>query len=332
MRRPILIIKTSSLGDVVHNLPVVTDIRRHVPDAEIDWVVEEAFAEVPALHPAVGQVIPVALRRWRAALHRPEVWRELHGFFRQLRLREYEAVVDTQGLVKSALIAWAARGAAHGQDRSTARERLAALFYDRVYPIARGRHAIARNRELAARALGYAVPPTPPDYGIAAPPLPATEPFGEVTQEVLGAAYVVCLHGTSRESKRWPLRHWVDLATDLLRAGLVPLLPWGSEAERAHAQQIAHAAPGARVLPRRLGLRELAAVLARARAVVGVDTGLVHLAAALGRPTVALYTDSSPQLTGVWHPDERLGINLGRRGQMPSPEEVRQALAVLGIR
>lgn len=328
----VLLVKTSSLGDVVHNLPVATDIRRHDPAAEIDWVVEEAFAEVPALHPAVGQVIPVALRRWRGGLHRPEVWRELYAFYRRLRARGYDAVVDTQGLVKSALIAWAACGPAHGQDRKTARERLAALFYDRVYPIARGRHAIARNRELAARALGYPLPQTPPDYGIAAPPLSAALLGEEAEDVVRRGVSVVCLHGTSRESKRWPLRHWADLAADLLRAGLVPLLPWGSEAERAHAQEIARAAPGARVLARRLSLRELAAVIGEARAVVGVDTGLVHLAAALGRPTVALYTDSSPQLTGVWHPDERLGINLGRRGRVPSPQEVRQALAVLGIR
>ncbi len=332
MSRQILIIKTSSLGDVVHNLPAVTDMRRYVPATEIDWVVEEAFAEVPALHPGVREVIPVALRRWRRGLHRPAVWRELRAFLRRLRARRYDAVLDTQGLVKSAFLAWVACGPTYGQDRKTAREGLAALFYDRVYHIARGRHAVVRNRELAARALGYAIPQTPPDYGLEAPgpSLFLTFP-SEGGGSLFEGTYVVCLHGTSRESKRWPLRHWVDLATGLLRAGIVPLLPWGNESERLQAEEIARAAAGARVLPQRFRLRELAAVMVRARAVVGVDTGLVHLAAALGCPTVALYTDSSPRLTGVLAADERLTVNLGERGQMPSPEEVWQGLAGLGI-
>ncbi len=322
----ILLVKTSSLGDVVHNLPVVTDIRRHWPAAAIDWVVEEAFAEVPALHPGVRAVIPVALRRWRRAWWRPSTWRECAAFWRALRAREYDAVIDTQGLVKSALVACAARGPSHGQDRSSAREPLAAVCYDRRYPIARGRHAILRNRELAARALGYALSESPPDYGIRPPPLA----FG---QELpwRDRPYVVCLHATSRASKSWPPAHWTALAAALAGAGLVPVLPWGNEAERAQAEAIARAAPGAQVAPRRYGLKELAALLGAARAVVGVDTGLVHLAAALGCVTVALYSDSSPKLTGVWAADEARARNLGERGRMPAPAQVQEALASQGI-
>jgi heptosyltransferase-1 len=326
MSPQILLVKTSSLGDVVHNLPVVTDIRRHWPAATIDWVVEEAFAELPALHPGVRAVIPVALRRWRRQWWRPATWRELGAFWRALRAREYDAVIDTQGLLKSALMACAARGPAHGQDRASAREALAALCYDRRYPIARGRHAIVRNRELAARALGYTLPEAPPDYGIRPPALTFE---GELPWR--GRPFVVCLHATSRAEKTWPSEHWAALAGALLGAGLVPVLLWGSEAERAQAEAIARAAPGAEVTPRRYGLKELAALLAAARAVVGVDTGLVHLAAALGCPTVALFGGSSPKLTGVWAADEARACNLGERGRMPAPAAVQSALAAFGV-
>jgi heptosyltransferase-1 len=321
MRR-ILLVKTSSLGDVVHNLPVVADILGHVPMAAIDWVVDSAFADIPALHPRVRRVIPVGLRRWRGALWRRDTWREIAAFRRELQSDTYDLVIDTQGLVKSALLGALARGARCGQDRASAREWLASVFYDRRFPVARGRHAVVRNRDLAAQALGYALPTTAPDYGlrVAAAPLP----------ESVRAPYVVCLHGTSRESKCWPVSYWISLAQDLDARGLLPVFPWGNEAERRRAEAIAAAFPGARVLPR-LPLKRLAAVLSGANGVVGVDTGLVHLAAALHRPTVAIYTDTSPALTGIYPADENLGVNLGERGATPTPAEVRAALQRLGV-
>jgi heptosyltransferase-1 len=316
----ILLVKTSSLGDVIHNLPVVSDIALRVPGTVIDWVVEEAFADVPALHPGVADVITVATRRWRAALWRPATWREIGRFRRRVQAQTYDVVLDTQGLLKSAVIARLARGIACGQDRQSAREPLAARFYDRAYPLARGRHAVARNRELAALALGYTVPATPPDYGLRLPsaPLPVDLPPNPV----------ICLHGSSRASKLWPTANWIALAHTLARQGLTPLLPWGSEAERARAEVIAAGCPGTRVLPW-LSLRRLALVFGQARAVVGVDTGLVHLAAALGRPVVALYTDSAPELTGVLAPDAARAVNLGGAGQMPAVDDVLAALTQL---
>ena len=316
----ILLVKTSSLGDVIHNLPVVSDIARRVPGAVIDWVVEETFADIPALHPGVADVISVATRRWRAALWRPATWREIGRFRRRVQAQTYDLVLDTQGLLKSAVIARLARGIACGQDRQSAREPLAARLYDRAYPVARDRHAVVRNRELAARALGYAVPATPPDYGLRLPAEPL--PYGPARD------YVVCLHGSSRATKLWPEACWIALARILERNGLTPLLPWGSEVERARAETIAADCPGSHVLPRS-SLRTLALVLGHARAVVGVDTGLVHLAAACGRPVVALYTDSSPRLTGVLPSDERLAVNLGGEGRVPGVEEVLAALTRL---
>ncbi len=309
----ILLIKTSSLGDVVHNLPVASDIAARVPGAILDWVAEEAFADIPALHPRVSSVLPVATRRWRRTLGRAATWREMRRFRRRLQSHTYDVVLDTQGLVKSAVIARLAHGVRCGQDQASAREPLAARFYDRAYPVARGRHAVVRNRELAALAFGYAMPTTPPDYGLALPaePLPPELP----------RAYVVCLHGTSRASKLWPQAHWVALADALLQKGLTPLLPWGDNAERARAEAIHAACPGVQVLSR-ASLRSLALVLGHARAVVGVDTGLLHLAGALERPVVGLYTGSDPLLTGVYPHDPACAVNLGGIGQVPTVEEV----------
>lgn len=318
----VLIIKTSSLGDVVHNLPVVADLCAHDPQATIDWVVEAPFADIPRLHPRVRRVIPVATRRWRSTLWRRQTWREMREFRHSVRSERYDVVLDTQGLFKSVVLARLAHGPSYGQDAASAREPLATYLYDRCFRVPRGRHAVVRNRDLAAQAFHYELPQTSPDYGIFAP--------REALPEGLLEPHVVCLHGTSRDSKLWPKTYWMSLVRELLARGLTPALPWGTEAERERAQAIAASAPGTVVLPR-LPLHRLAVVLARAKAVVGVDTGLVHFAAALNAPTVALFTDTSPLLTGVYAPNPQLGVNLGDKGRVPTPDEVLAALATLGV-
>ncbi|WP_142810209.1 lipopolysaccharide heptosyltransferase I [Tepidiphilus olei] len=313
----LLLIKTSSLGDVVHNLPILADIRTHYPDMRFDWVVEESFVDIPALHPAVDQVLPVAIRRWRRDLFSAATWREIATFRRQLRASCYDLVLDSQGLLKSALIALLARGEKHGYDRRSIREPVASLFYGHRHAVSRTLHAVTRNRLLAATALGYPPPSTAPDYGIRAPqqPLPLELP----------ARYVVALHASSRDSKLWPKEHWVELGRTLAATGSPLVLPWGNARERDRAEAIAAQVPHALVLPR-LRLAQLATLLSGAWAVVGVDTGLVHLAAALGVPTVALYTDTDPQRTGVLPGRAQSAINLGSIGQIPSPATVLEAL------
>ena len=318
----LLIIKTSSLGDVIHNLPVISDIVAQSPGAEIDWVVEENFAEIPKMHPRVRRVIPVCLRRWRRRLLNPDSWRDLSRFRRDLKSETYDVILDTQGLVKSAWLARQARGPVCGQDRDSAREPLAAFLYHRRFSVPRGRHAIVRNRDLAAQALGYALPAHPPDYGMAPPPV--NFPFN------IPNKFMLALHATSRPSKHWPTEHWATLGQELESHGIELLLPWGSAEEKQQARTIAQYLKNATVLPS-LTLRELAALMGRAQAVVGVDTGLVHLAAALGRPTVALYTDSSPALTGVVAGKAGHVCNLGDVGQIPKPMAVRHALTALGV-
>jgi heptosyltransferase-1 len=303
----ILLIKTSSLGDVIHNLPVASDLRRQYPSATIDWVVEEGFAQIPALHPAIAEVIPVALRRWRRSLFSAGTRGQAAEFRRRLGARDYDLIIDTQGLLKSALIARLARGRRCGYNRVSAREPLAARLYDARFGVPRKLHAVERNRQLAAAAAGYEVA-TSPDYGIAVPPAPRS-----------GRGHAVLLTATSRADKLWPEEDWVALGKHLHEAGLSCRLPGGNDAERERAARIAATIPGARGLPP-MDLRALAAELAAARLVVGVDTGLVHLAAALGRPTLALFRASDPELTGVMAATP--AINLGRRGTAPSVGEV----------
>jgi heptosyltransferase-1 len=307
----ILLIKTSSLGDVIHNLPVANDLRCVYPAAQIDWVVEEGFAEIPRLHPAVRHVVPVAVRRWRKALFSPATWREFREFRRLASADFYDAVIDTQGLVKSALLAMQAQGKKFGHAGTSAREPFAARFYDQGFDIPKTLHAVTRNRQIAAAALGYSLDNLPLDYGIAAAPL--------ATSWLPAGDYAVLLTATSRTDKEWPEENWRVLGSALIATGVRCVLPGGSESERSRASRLGNMLGRAVAAPA-MNLTDLAGLLAGARIVVGVDTGLVHLAAALGRPTLALYCASDPTLTGV------LGsapyVNLGGPGAPPSAKEV----------
>ncbi len=288
----ILVIKTSSLGDVVHLLPALTDASQALPGSRFDWLVEEAFAAVPGWHPAVDRVIPVALRRWRRHPVRAVASSEWRQFRRKLSERRYAAVVDAQGLIKSALLSRLAHGPRHGLDRDSAREPLAALSYQRRHAVARNQHAVARLRQLFAASLDYPLPATDPDFGLSrnrAPRPPQAAP------------YLVFLHATTWTSKHWPERYWNELARLAGRRGFGVRLPWHSAGEQARARRIAAAGDHVEILPQ-VDLTGLATVLAGAAGVVGVDTGLAHLAAALGVPGVTLYGPTTPALTGVVGP------------------------------
>lgn len=312
----ILLVKTSSLGDVVHNLPVVSDLHARFPDATIDWVVEESFAEIPRLHPAVRRVIAVALRRWRRRLTSTATWREMAAFRRDLQTDAYDLVLDTQGLIKSGLITRLARLAPAGRRVGfaalAAREPLAARFYDAGLVIPKNLHAVLRNRGLAAAAVGH-LPDLPLAYGIAAAPLAA----GWLPER----PYAVLLTATSRSDKGWPAADWIALAAALAARGLGLVLPAGTAAERALTTQLSRRMAGAVPAPA-LSITEIAGLCAGASLVVGVDTGITHLAAALGVPTLALFAASDPQLTGVLAGE--CAVNLGAAGR---PPEAREAIA-----
>lgn len=305
----ILLVKTSSLGDLVHNLPVVSDIRCHVPDADIDWVAEEAFVTIPHMHPAVSRVIPVALRRWRRTLLASATRNDICLFLAAVREHEYDAIIDTQGLLKSALVARAARGACYGLDWHSSREPLRFL-YDRTFRVPWAQHAVKRNRSLAAQALKYQVE-TPTDYGVSAQP--------RVFEWLAGQRYAVLLHATSADHKQWPESHWQELCKYLFLNNIFCVLPWGNEAEHARSMRLATMTEGV-VVPPALTLDALCALFAGAQGVAGVDTGLTHLAAALGIPTLGIYCATDPAATGI-HGCTR-AMNLGGVGAPPAVAEV----------
>jgi len=312
-----LIVKTTSLGDVIHNLPVIHDIHARQPDMVIDWVVEESFADIPRLHPGVDRVLTVAIRRWRKALFSAQTWKEISALRHQLGSEHYDLILDTQGLLKSALISKMARAPRHGYDRASIREPIASCFYDFRHIVSRRQHAVSRIRQLAAQSLDYPLPDTLPDYGINA--------SADITSLKLPAHYAVGLHGSSRDSKLWPISHWIGLADRLYGHGLSLVLPWGSQAEHERALEIAKNTPHTVVLPR-LDLNRLASIIAGARIAIGVDTGLMHLAVALKTPSLAIYTDTDPELTGVHPGIGTVAINIGGRQQVPSIDTVMQTL------
>ncbi len=310
----ILFVKTSSLGDVVHNCPAVSDVVRNVPGAVVDWVVEESFAEIAALHASVRRVIPVAIRRWRGELLSAGTWSEFGDFRRALRSERYDVVIDSQGLMKSALIAALAFGPKHGFDRASAREPFAARFYDVRHAVSGALHAVERNRRLAAAALGYTLSGAC-DYDLR---------VGDDLPIQVRPPFALLLTMTSREDKLWPEERWRALGTAMEALGLRCLLPWGSEEERRRCGRIAAALRGA-VVPRRMTLVELARLARKAHCVVGVDTGLAHLAAALGAPTLGLYCGSDPALTGLYGSER--ATNLGGAGKPSLVKEVLEALS-----
>ena len=298
----IALIKTSSMGDVIHNLPVASDILEHYPNATLDWVVEEAFASIPAMHPGISKVIPVAVRRWRKS---PLNSRHEFGAFREnLKLKKYDLIIDTQGLLKSALIARLAIGTRCGYDRISAREPVASFFYDRTFHVEKNLHAVTRNRMLAAACLGYQLD-NPLDYGL------------RLTTETQD--YAVLLHATSRKEKLWDESNWVELGN---RLGMKSFLPWGSAEERARSERIASKIPGSEVPPA-LSLSDAAQLVAGASVVFGVDTGLSHLAAALSVPVIGIYCATDPGLTGIFSAGS--GINIGGKNDPPSVEEALHA-------
>jgi heptosyltransferase-1 len=318
----ILLIRVSSMGDVLHNMPIVADILRHFPDAQIDWVVEEAFVHLVKRNPHVRKVIPFALRRWRKNLLSAAVRAEMTTFKKWLQAETYDVILDTQGLLKTGVIMGLAHGAAkvglaNGTEGS-GYEPLSRIFHSLSVPVDIRTHAVMRGRIVAAKALGYAdnLSQIPPDFGLIAPDpesrdwLPATD-------------YAVFFHGTAGAAKKWPAHDWITLGKHLHKRQLPVLLAWGNSTEHLEAEQLAAHIPGAVVLPK-LTMLEAIMLAQRAALVVGVDTGLTHIAAAYGRPTVEIYSASPRWKTeGNW--SDQI-INLGDQGSPPSVSDVMAAV------
>lgn len=311
MIKKILIVRTSSLGDLVHMLPAISDIARHVPGAQIDWVVEESFAEIPAWHPAVNEVIPVAHRRWRKHWWSPQVRAERAALRKNLGARQYDVVLDMQALMKSVWLVRQTHGTRHGLDRKSAREPLASFFYDVKHTVNFWQPAVTRQRELAAAAFGYTYDDEP-DFGL-----------DSITSGIDIQPYAVIMPSASRDDKLWPEQEWHKVFTRLHAHNLDLKLLSGSPTETERARKLVEGNSRAQVLPR-MALTDVAKVLAGARIMVGLDSGLTHLSAGLGRPTIGLYKASTPVRTPLEGP--AYTASLGERGSEPSAETVLSAV------
>lgn len=309
----VLLVRMSSLGDIIHTLPAVSDLARAFPHVALDWVVEENFAGLPALHPAVRYVLPVALRRWRRQWWRALTWREWQDFRTNLQEQAYDVVVDAQGLLKSAGIAAMAHGLRTGFDADSARERLAAHFYHRPHRVLPGPHMVERHRRLLGLAFGY-TPEGAPEYGLEPQPAPAWAGEG---------AYAVALTATSRDDKLWPEAQWQALFA--ARPEVLFWLPWGNAQERARAERLARPWAHVQVCPAPLLWPEAVGLLQHARWAVGVDTGLSHLAVACACPTVGLYLRTDPSRVGLY--GAPYAHNLGGIGAQPTASQVLEVLA-----
>lgn len=277
----ILIVKTSSLGDIVHTLPAVRDAAKIIPSLTVDWVVEEAFVEIPAWHVNVRRVIPVALRRWRKHWHECKL--EFGAFKHELQLEKYDMIIDAQGLIKSGIITLLAKGKRIGLGWSSLTEPLARIFYNKVVHIDLSQLAITRMRGIFAQSLGYSFESLPLDYGL--------KKFDEPAH--LKKPYVFFAHGTTWSSRQWPSKHWVTLAKNIQEQGYFIYLSWYNKHEKKLADMLARECTAVIVLPRQ-NLTALAAIIAHAKALVGVDTGLSHLSPACHTSSITLYGPTDP--------------------------------------
>lgn len=328
----ILFIKTSSLGDVVHNLPVINDIlqfaniREHI---NFDWCVEKSFSDIVRLHPKIRNICEVNLRAWKKNIISSQTWKAFFSFKQQLQSEQYDYIIDTQGLLKSAILAKLANGKKYSYDKTSIRESIAANFYDFNYFVDTQLHAVNRNRLLVANVFDYNNNSdfqntlNSPDYGI------KNHLTKHQNQNLTwlqnknsqNKKIITFLTATSRDDKLWANENWISLGNHFSQDGFFIVLPAGSNAERQRAEQLSQQIPNSLVAPP-LDLQTLAILLNSSTATIGVDTGLTHLSLALEIPTIAIYTATNPQLTGVFGRGKF--ANVGNIGQIPTPTEILQ--------
>lgn len=295
-----LIVKMSSMGDVIHTLPALTDAQKALGDIQFDWVVEPGFAEIPYWHHAVNKVIEAPLRHFRKAPWETYQQGQWHTFIQKLRYTTYDGVIDAQGLIKSALVTKFAKGPKCGLDKQSAREGFASLIYDKKINVPKGQHAVERVRQLFAKALQYSIADYPVDYGI---------DKSKLIPYTRGDNTIIFLHGTTWSTKHWPEQYWCRLAQLFSAKGFQILLPWGSESEQLRAERIRDFCQqkGTALLPEvlpKLKLGEITSLIAKAKGIIAVDTGLGHIAAAMAVPTISLYGPTDPGLTGAYGPKQ----------------------------
>lgn len=286
----VLLIKLTSLGDLIHALPALSDAKTARPELEFDWVIDENFKEIAGWHPAVKRVVTSNHRHWREALTHPATLGSISRLIAGIRAVEYDLVIDGQGNFKTALLSMFAKGPRAGFDRHSVREWIAHLAYQRRFAASKSAHAIERLRRLFAAALDYPLPASPPDFQI------QKDRFVRPKVD-LPTEYLVFVHNASWKTKLWPEAYWEELLKKSVQTGFKVLLPWGNSQEEARAKRLA-AHSGIQVLPK-LTLSEMGYVLDKAKACVCMDTGLSHLTAALNVPSITLYGSTDSGLIGA---------------------------------
>ena len=342
----ILLVKLSSLGDVLHNLPIVWDLRKRLPHAQIDWIVEEAYVHLleplrtTATFRGIDRIVPVAFRRWRKNLLSLRTWREFFAMRKLLQFTTYDVVLETQGLLKSALVCALAKksnnavvaGLGNATEHS-GYEPIARVFYTESVHVPVKCHAVDRSRRVMCSAFDWPPlnrneePPRfyPQEFVKQLPPL-LFEGLKKTNQGI-PMPYVVCFHSTARAAKRWPNEHWVELGKALSSQGYQLIFPWGSSDEMRVSTLIASQIPGA-IVPRAFTIDEAYSLVAHAAFTIGVDTGLTHLSAVLGKPTVEIYCDSPRWKTeGYW---SKVIANVGDHKKAPSLDDVLDAVRTIG--
>lgn len=334
-----LLVKLSSLGDVLHNLPIVWDIRHHYPTATVDWVVEEAYVDL--LKPlqstntfkGIDRIIPIGLRRWKKNILNARHWQELKQFIYVLQQDQYDVIIDSQGLIKSAIVAKLANRTQAGKITGLANatefsgyEPLARIFYSDSVALPKHCHAIDRSRYLLSSALDIApinrasTPQFYSEYFVQELVSQSLKP--EIAHD-LKTPYVLCFHASARAAKQWGIHGWIAVGKFLRERGLHPVFPWGNSDEKKTSQQIIEGI-GDGIVPPPYSIMQYFEITSHARLTIGVDTGLTHLSAVLGRPTIEIYCDSPLWKTEGYWSDQM--INLGDIGKPPSVESVLSAI------
>ncbi|URJ23248.1 lipopolysaccharide heptosyltransferase I [Blochmannia endosymbiont of Camponotus sp. C-003] len=286
----VLIIKVSSMGDIIHTLPAVTDASNVVPNILFDWVVEETFSDIPRWHPAIHQIIPINLRFWIKNWYKLSSWKRYRECCIQLKKR-YDVIIDAQGLLKtSLLITCITRGKKYGMDYTSVREPMSSFVYHERHYIKKSQHAVERIRQLFSFSLKYPVPSCIGKYNIA-------HLFPLQKNNV---PYLIFFHSTTKLQKLWPEFNWSIIAQYAINAGYFIKLPFWTKSEELRTNQLARLYCNQIIILPKLTLQEIACQISGATAVISVDTGLSHLTAALGCPNVTLYGPTNPKLIGTY--------------------------------
>lgn len=308
MSKRILIIRLTSLGDIIHTYPMVYDIKHNVPNTKIDWLVDENFADIVKFNPLINRVISIPLRKWKQDKFLFVF--NLLKWLKNLKYIKYDYIIDSQGLIKSAMLSKYFIGVRYGFDKKSAREKLAPLFYDRTFKIEKNQLAINKNRELASKIFEYNIS-NKVNFGI-------KQSFPRL--EKYNYRYIIFFHGCSNDKKKYPIEKFIELANYLIHNNDISIiLPYGNLKEKEHSIAIHNKVINKDkiIIPQKIfSFSELYSLIYNAEFIFGVDTGLTHLANALNKHLIAIFTHTSHKRTGII--ESNIAKNIGGNQDIPS--------------